>query len=258
MNKGLMLSMMANDRNRRRERSPYEEEEANARRYQGNRRRQPNQYTSEYDEYRQMPEREPVNAYPYHQPPYSNIPEWGEQYGRIENRMIPSYPKYPDYRENGLYDGGKIGFGAEERHYRTRNHYGDGESEHQKKMIRAGGTFWMDNDNDHEESEPFTRETAEEWVRSMKNSDSTQPTGAKWAPEEIKPLAQKLGIRTDGEQFWEFFAMMNAMYSDYAEVAKKFGIVSPEFYACMAKAWMKDKDANEEKTKLYYRYIVKK
>lgn len=252
MNKGLMLSMMTNDH--RRERSSYEEGEPNTRRYQGNRRRRPNQYTSEYDEYRLMPEHETVNAYPYHHFPYGDMPEGGDKYGRIENRLPHTYPKYPDYRENGLYDGGKIGFGTEDVKYRTLNHYGDDESGHQGKVIRAGGTFWMDGN----ESEPFTREDAEEWTRSMKNSDSAHPTGAKWSPDEIKPLAQKLGIRTDGEQFWEFFAMMNAMYSDYAEVAKKYGITSPEFYACMAKAWMKDKDANEGKTKLYYRYIVRK
>ena len=92
----------------------------------------------------------------------------------------------------------------------------------------------------------------------MRNSDPAHPTGGRWTMDELKPLAQKYGIPTDGEAYYEFYAMTNAMYSDYAEVAKKFGISSPEFYACMAKAWRKDKDATDDKTALYYRYIVKK
>ena len=112
----------------------------------------------------------------------------------------------------------------------------------------------------HEDMEPmeFDRETAEHWVRSMRNEDKAHPVGGKWSPDMLKPLAQKYGIPTEGKKFWELYAMTNAMYSDYGEVARKFGITSPEFYVCMAKAWMEDKDAEPDKTALYYEYIVKK
>lgn len=104
----------------------------------------------------------------------------------------------------------------------------------------------------------FDRETAERWVRGMQNEDASHPVGGKWSPDMLKPLAQKYGMPTDGQKFWELYAMTNAMYSDYSEVARKFGVTSPEFYVCMAKAWMDDKDAEPDKTALYYDYIVRK
>lgn len=102
------------------------------------------------------------------------------------------------------------------------------------------------------------KDTAERWVSGMENTDPAHPSGGKWSMDELKPLAKKYGIGVDGSRFYEFFAMTNAMYSDYATVAKRFGITSPEFYACMAKAWMDDKDAVEGKTRLYYDAIVRK
>lgn len=104
----------------------------------------------------------------------------------------------------------------------------------------------------------FDRETAETWVRSMRNEDKSHPVGGKWTPDMIKPMAQKYGVPTSGKKFWELYAMTNAMYSDYGEVARKFGVTSPEFFVCMAKAWMEDKDAVEDKTAIYYECCVKK
>ncbi len=34
--------------------------------------------------------------------------------------------------------------------------------------------------------------------------------------------------------------------------------MAPEFYVCMAKAWLDDKHAEPDKTALYYDYIVRK
>lgn len=148
-----------------------------------------------------------------------------------------------------------IGFGANPKRYETRSHY-DGE----KAEAEVGGTMWMrpvDN-REHEDVPELDRETAEKWVRKMHNEDSARPTGGRWSTEELKPMAQKFGIKPDSDEFVEFYAMTNAMYSDYCEVAKKFNITSPEFYGMMAKAWMDDKDAMPDKTALYYKYIVKK
>lgn len=161
----------------------------------------------------------------------SNVVQWpghDEPYG--ERRM-----PYNDYRTSR-----QIGFGA-------RNSMDDG---------RRSGEHMMGRSEEHVMD--FDRETAEHWVRSMRNEDKAHPVGGKWSPDMLKPLAQKYGLPTDGKKFWELYAMTNAMYSDYGEVAKKFGITSPEFYVCMAKAWMEDKDANPDKTALYYEYIVKK
>lgn len=140
---------------------------------------------------------------------------------------------------------------------RSSRHIGFGASNH---MNGSGGSMHSMGRSSYDEDDDmsFDRETAENWVRSMRNEDKAHPVGGKWSVDMLKPLAQKYGIPTDGKRFWEFYAMTNAMYSDYGEVARKFGITSPEFYACMAKAWMDDKDAEPDKTALYYEYIVKK
>lgn len=105
--------------------------------------------------------------------------------------------------------------------------------------------------------QPFTEQTAEEWVASMVNEDPAVGRGGKWKPDDVRPFAKKYGIQTTGKQFAEFYAMMNAMYSDYSEVAKRYGVTDPGFFAEMAKAFIHDKDANPDKVQAYYEYIVK-
>lgn len=161
--------------------------------------------------------------------------EYGNDYGNARNEYERTDNSDGEYRYSR-----QIGFGASAT-------MGNGMQEREMREGYASGT-----------RQPFGREIAEKWVREMHNEDKQHQRGGKWTPEMIRPLAQKFGVPDDGEKFWEFYAMTNAMYSDYCEVAKQFGIVSPEFYALMAKAWMNDRDANPDKTALYYDYIVKK
>lgn len=181
------------------------------------------------------------------------------EYGGNENRYMPNYPIVREPRSS-LYDGGGIGFGTHDRQYETRSHYsGHGEEDgNRRQTARVGGTMWME----PEEGEPMKldRMTAERWVHSMQGEDPARSKGGRWTMEELKPIAQKMGIEPDpeDEEFLEFYAMTNAMYAGCCEVAKKFNITSPEFYGMMAKAWMHDKDAMPGKTALYYRYCVRK
>lgn len=60
---------------------------------------------------------------------------------------------------------------------------------------------------------------------------------------------------------YKHYLAMNMVYSDYCKVAKKYGVDTPEFYADMAKAFLRDKDFDgkpEEKLYLYYKSIVEK
>lgn len=185
--------------------------------------------------------------------------DWPEDnYGGEEGRSGGEY--YPPRMPTGsLYDGGGMGFGTRDREYETRGHYGgDEERGGHGQAVHAGGTFWMMPGG--KENAKLDRVTAERWVRGMRNEDNARPSGGKWTMDELKPMAQKFGIHPDpeDEKFLEFWVMTNAMYSDYCGVAKKFNIVSPEFYGLMAKAWMEDKDAMPNKTALYYENIVKK
>ena len=70
--------------------------------------------------------------------------------------------------------------------------------------------------------------------------------------------AQKYGVPTEGEKFAEFWAVMNALYSDYYTVAKKYNVLIPDFFADMAMAFINDKDAVRNKTAVYYECIVEK
>ena len=104
----------------------------------------------------------------------------------------------------------------------------------------------------------LTHEDAIRWVESMESEDPAKPHGGKWTMDQVKPVAQKYGVPTEGERFWEFWAVMNALYCDYYLVAKKYNALNPDFFADMAMAFLSDKDAVENKTAMYYKYIVEK
>ena len=139
-------------------------------------------------------------------------------------------------------------------------HYGHNASDKQESPQRGiSGGFWMDNPKQsHHKPERLTMEQAEEWVEGMHNTDPAKPNGGKWKMDEVKLYAQKAGIPPEGPEFQDFWVAMNAVYSDYYEVAKKYGVANPAFFADMAKAFIQDDDAEDNKTALYYEYIVKK
>lgn len=177
----------------------------------------------------------------------------------------PEMRRYPRMR----YDGDmpidrRMGFGerdGDEHEMRRRrsdgtwmNHGGySGDDE----PIRFGGMVSMRGGKD-KSHQKMTREMAMEWVDGMSGEDPAKPNGAKWTPEQVKPVATKYGIPTEGDRFWEFYAVMNAMYSDYYVVAKKHNALNADFFADMAMAFISDKDAVENKAVVYYECIVEK
>ena len=103
----------------------------------------------------------------------------------------------------------------------------------------------------------FTREDAEAWAAKMQNADGS--TGAHWTMEQTSAVADASGAGHNIPH-WVFGVTMNMMYSDYYEVARKFGVNVPEFYAELARAFLMDKDGPgpEEKLCAYYRGIVER
>lgn len=97
-------------------------------------------------------------------------------------------------------------------------------------------------------------QTAMEWVRGMKNEDGSQ--SPHWTMEQVKQVTKQKGLDKEIEPV-EMFAILNALYSDYDPIFKKHGVSNMEFYADMAKAWIKDKDAVPNKAMAYYECIVK-
>ena len=146
---------------------------------------------------------------------------------------------------NSLYDGGEMGFGV------PRNHYGK-HAEH--KSAHEGAAYW-----DEDEVEPLDRVTAERWVREMVSPDNQQhPRGGRWTMEETNKYADRVDLPPDEQKRVEFYAIMNARYMDDGMVLKKFGVTDPMVFACLAKAWLEDADAVDDKAAKYYKYIVKK
>lgn len=109
----------------------------------------------------------------------------------------------------------------------------------------------------HEAHEKLTMEEAREWVGGMEGTDPARPHGGKWTMEEAWTLAKKLGICGDSDDMIEFYAVLNAMHSDYFEVARKHNVATPDFFADMACAWLNDKDAVGNKAKAYFEHVVK-
>lgn len=99
---------------------------------------------------------------------------------------------------------------------------------------------------------PLSEQQATMWVKSMKHSDGS--TGELITMEQAKEWLAKKGYT--GMSLPDFYAMINAMKSDYSGVAKMFNIMSDDFYGELARAFIQDKDAKPYKTSLYKEYVV--
>ena len=105
---------------------------------------------------------------------------------------------------------------------------------------------------DHDE---LDKETVMGWVEGMEDDDGVH--GGKYSWHQAQQYAMNVGI-SGQDKVLEFYWAMNAMYADYHKVAKKFGVDKADFYACLAKAFIEDPDAVEDKVEMYNKYIVKK
>ena len=106
----------------------------------------------------------------------------------------------------------------------------------------AGNFRHREDPREHETDKEvkFDEHKAREWVGQMKNNDGT--VGEHFKAEHAEPLRAAHCPNCDKMQFW---AAMNMIYSKYCDVAKRMNVDRPEFYACMAKAFLMDKDAGE-------------
>lgn len=176
-----------------------------------------------------------MHTLPYYPAEYKWIEkDWAhpERYGRD----MPMYNDY-DRPESRI-----IGFDVPRSHYGTASNDSAGSSKINNTYMFMPG---------RDKNAPLSKEDAMRWVKEMENSDGT--TGQHWAIEQTEAVREQLGIKCEPV---EFYAAMNAMYSDYCKVAKKFGVDTPEFYAKLACAFLDDKDAVPHKLAAYYNYVV--
>lgn len=103
------------------------------------------------------------------------------------------------------------------------------------------------------ESSTFTDDDARRWTEHMENDDGSM--GAHWTLEQTTAVANSIGVHVDP---WIWFAALNMEYSDNFDVAQKYGLDRPEYYADLAKAFLFDKDGGGPEAKIagYYHGIV--
>ena len=103
------------------------------------------------------------------------------------------------------------------------------------------------------EASTFTEDDARRWTKHMENDDGSM--GAHWTLEQTTAVANSIGVHVDP---WIWFAALNMEYSDNFDVAQKYGLDRPEYYADLAKAFLFDKDGGGPEAKIagYYHGIV--
>ena len=163
--------------------------------------------------------------------------------GGYPNRPFPVY-------EGGRSNMNQIGFNAGGD---VRTDYGMNATHHTGSEMEYRSSPKMSGGYSSDMSMPMTKEIAEEWTSNMKNEDGTK--GPHWKMEQVKQLMAQKGIQYNP---WEFFVVMNALYSDYCAVLKKHGMNNIDVYVDLASAWLNDSDAMPGKASRYYEYIVKK
>ena len=113
-------------------------------------------------------------------------------------------------------------------------------------------------DRKEEKREPhehhLTMDDARRWAEKMKNADGS--SGPHWTIAQTEQVKRENGMRCNAA---EFFAIMNAIYSDFCEALEECGIQRTDTacYAKLARAWLMDEDAEEGKAKRYFEFIVK-
>lgn len=110
-----------------------------------------------------------------------------------------------------------------------------------------------DNITMESEASTFTEDDARRWTEHMENDDGSM--GAHWTLEQTTAVANSIGVHVDP---WIWFAALNMEYSDNFDVAQKYGLDRPEYYADLAKAFLFDKDGGGPEAKIagYYHGIV--
>lgn len=134
-----------------------------------------------------------------------------------------------------------------EHHHEEMHHHPEGDAHHM-------GAYPMTEKLHHDHHTPLDKETVMTWVDSMVDGDGVR--GGKYSWHQAQQYAMNMGI-TGQQRLLEFYWAMNAMYADYHHVGKKFGVDKPEFYAHLAKCFLEDPDAKENKVEEYVKHIVK-
>ena len=180
-----------------------------------------------------------------------------DRYGRSEMEMYgaayDAYDRMGDYEMENRHRGrngrfvkneyepmgvNPIGF---ENRYEMEDRYARmGGGGKQQKMMRGGAMS---------EGMKLEREDAEEWVEMMENADGS--TGGHWTMEQAKQILKQSGEKEMDPV--EFYAALNATYSDLCKFFRKYEINNMAAYVDFVKAfWFEDEDAPDKVSKYYF------
>lgn len=98
--------------------------------------------------------------------------------------------------------------------------------------------------------EHFDEHLAKKAVSMMKNVDGTE--GEHWDHEQTTNVARNNGIKFDTYNSWDWYYVMNMLYSDMCKIFGK----DAGAYAKAAEAWLEDEDVAEGKAFRYYAKVV--
>ena len=233
MNAGMKMLLIANrEREKRDRRDEYAGVESRFRDRQGRER---------YDDgrYAPMNNMDMPEAYPY-----------GRDDGATMRRPTTPYV-LPVYRDDEAMSMNRIGFSLEpEAHDRAYRQ--DTSRRAVRDEARMTNNSFQIGHGSTAGSMKFDLGMAEAWASHMENEDGTK--GPHWTMEQVKHVMAQKGVEHDPIEFW---AVINAIYSDDVAVAQKHGVNKIDYYVDRAKSWLKDKDAVQDKAAAYYTYVVK-
>lgn len=192
-------------------------------------------------------------------------------YARRNNDMrlsdpIGTEPEYP--QEMMMWDGkqgvkgtGPYGIGG--RLY-SRNHdyrgYDDDDYEMDHRRRRTSDYSEYEMDGHHPSGlMKLKKKDFKNWEHNLENADGT--TGKHFEPEQIKHMAEQIGVKYREYDEKDLCMVANMLYSDYCGVLKNVLPPDKELvgYVKLAQAWLEDPDASakgSEKLALYYWCIV--
>ncbi len=176
------------------------------------------------------------------------------EYKEDSSRMTPYIQ--PETERTRRYDRpmNRIGFysGGDERRELKPDYEQRQEYETMDEMRYGNTGTYANGSAKASEYMPLNLEMAERWMNDLKNEDGTD--GPHWTLDQAKQVMAQRRFDCDPVDFW---AALNMVYSDYSKVAKMHGVGDKiDFYADMAKAFLKDKDAQPDKIGRYFAYVA--
>lgn len=193
-------------------------------------------------------------------------------YARRNNDMRLSDPigTEPEYPQEMVWDGkqgvkgtGSYGIGgrlySRSRDYREYD-YDDDDYETDGRRRRNMDYADYEMDGHHPSGlMRLKKKDFKEWEKNLENADGTR--GKHFEAEQVKHMAEQLGIKYRDYDEKELCMATNMMYSDYCGVLKNVLTPDKELmgYVKLAQAWLEDPDASvegSEKLALYYWCIV--